>query len=473
MGWLKNIGKAIEKGVQDAGKAVEKAAHDTGKTLEKAAHDTGNAVEKAAHDTGHTLEKAAQDTGNAIEKGAHDTGHTLEKAAHDTGHTLEKAAHDTGHTLEKAAHDTGKAFEKAGQDVAWNIDKGVADTLDAGKAIGRYLERTVAGVGETISEADKRIRDGKIVDAFWHAAIAPFQKGEENLALAVKESELLATVGGVAATAYGGPGGAAAYAAWRTYKETGNVEMAIRTGLLAGASSVAMGAVGGVPAEGAQQVAAKAAMTGAVGGLAVAAAGGDEDAILEGFLRSGGMVVIQAGYKAGTKGHDLDAKASTLEPYCMATVGAECSPDLSVFERGPDGKILLNGDGKPVVNMGRVPPGTAVVGMAATVEDGAPLFGLTETSKSMVAVSKVPGMNAMGFFHDQWVISWEMPQGANQATIVPAVVLTYNGTDAVYLEHLRQTAKERLGRDDAPRPAAPPPETVVAPDPAARAAPPT
>jgi hypothetical protein len=40
-----DIGKAIDKAVQDAGKAIDKAAQDTGKTIEKGAQDAGKASE--------------------------------------------------------------------------------------------------------------------------------------------------------------------------------------------------------------------------------------------------------------------------------------------------------------------------------------------------------------------------------------------------------------------------------------------
>ncbi|GAA0575867.1 hypothetical protein GCM10009416_13220 [Craurococcus roseus] len=412
MGWLEKAGKAVERGVRDTGKAVEKAAQDTGK-----------AVEKGVQDTGKTLEKAAQDTGKAVEKGVQDTGKTL---------------------------------EKAGQDVGWNVDKGFRDTVDAGKAVGRYVERTLKGYGDTLSDAERRIREGKVVDALWHAAIDPVRRQEENLALAAKESELLRTVGSVAATAYGGPGGAAAYAAWLTYRETGDAEMALRVGIIAGATSAGMAAAGTLPADTAGQVAVKAATTGAVGGLAVAAAGGDEEAIKEGFLRSGGMVVVQAGFK-GTTGHELDPKASEGEPFCMATFSAKCSPDLSVYERDASGNIVFDAEGNPKIDMSKVDPKVPHVGTWATAEDGSPLIGATETSKSMVAISKVPGMNAMAVFHDQWCISWEIDGLAKQASIVPAVVLTYNGTNAPYLEHLRQTAKDGIAKRDEGSTAAPAP----------------
>lgn len=63
-----NIGKAVEKGVQDVGKGAEQTVQDVGKTAEKAVQDTGKTIEKAAHDTGHALEKAGQDVGHLLKE---------------------------------------------------------------------------------------------------------------------------------------------------------------------------------------------------------------------------------------------------------------------------------------------------------------------------------------------------------------------------------------------------------------------
>lgn len=101
---LGNIGKALEKGVQDVGKTVEKGAQDAGKTVEKGAQDAGKTVEKGVQDVGKTVEKGAQDIGHTTEKAVQDTGKTIEKAAHDTGHALEKAGQDIGHFLKQATN---------------------------------------------------------------------------------------------------------------------------------------------------------------------------------------------------------------------------------------------------------------------------------------------------------------------------------------------------------------------------------
>jgi vacuolar-type H+-ATPase subunit H len=129
--------------VAPIGHAIDKAKNDAGKTVEKAAQDTGKTVEKAGQDTGKTVEKAAQDTGKTVEKAAQDTGKTVEKAAQDTGKTVEKAAQDTGKTIEKAVQDTGKA----------------------GETVYKFGVREIEDIGQMVSDADRRLKEGKIVDA--------------------------------------------------------------------------------------------------------------------------------------------------------------------------------------------------------------------------------------------------------------------------------------------------------------------
>ena len=80
--------------------------------------------------------------GPAIEQGAHDTGNAIEKGAHDTGNAVEKGAHDTGKTIEKAVQDTGKA----------------------GETVYTFGVREIQGIGDSVRDADKRLKEGKFVD---------------------------------------------------------------------------------------------------------------------------------------------------------------------------------------------------------------------------------------------------------------------------------------------------------------------
>jgi hypothetical protein len=241
----------------------------------------GHAVEKGAHDTGNAIEKGAHDTGNAIEKGAHDTGNAVEKGAHDTGNAVEKGAHDTGNAVEKGAHDSGKTIEKA-----------VQDTGKAGETVYTFGVREIQGIGDSVRDADKRLKEGKFVDTIWHFTTDPLKHTEVNAGKAAQESDLVRVAGQIAASAYGGPGGAAAYAAWLAYNQTKDIGLALRVGAITGAAAYATGAVGNIPntnAAGAIDsgaIAEKTIMAGAIGGIAVAAAGGNQQAIQEGLSKS-------------------------------------------------------------------------------------------------------------------------------------------------------------------------------------------
>lgn len=89
------------------------------------------------------------------------------------GHTGEKALHDVGHTGEKALRDTGKTIEKA-----------VQDTGTAGETVYKFGVREIQSIGKMASDADKRLKEGKIVDAVWHFATDPLKHTEENAAKA-------------------------------------------------------------------------------------------------------------------------------------------------------------------------------------------------------------------------------------------------------------------------------------------------
>jgi hypothetical protein len=382
--------------------------------------------------------KAVQDVGKTGEKAVQDVGKTGEKAVQDVGKTGEKAVQDIGKTGEKAVQDVGKTGEKALQDVGKTGEKAVQDVGAAGQTIGRFVERELRGVGDSLSNFERRIRDGKVVDAIWHLGTDQVKHTEANAAKSVQESNILNAVAQVAATAYGGPGGAAAYAAWYTYRATGDAEMAIRVALITGATSAGFNAAGKLPVNTASQITQKTIVTGAIGGLAVAAAGGDADAVRDGFLLSGGMVLIQTGYQKVTD-HQIDGRASRGEAYCMATVGAECSPPQGAYIRDAQGNIRFDKGGNPLVDVTKTDPLRPHVGKWAKANE-TPLIGTGERSASMTAVSRIPGTNAMALFHDQWAVSWDMNAFTSVTTIVPAVVLTYTGTGAPFFNRLEETA---------------------------------
>ncbi len=412
-----------------------------------------------------TVGQVIHDTGKAVGKAGGDIAHATTKAVADTGNTLEKAGQDTGKALEKAGQDTGKILEKAGQDTAKESGRAVANVAEFGQAVGRFANRTATDTADNLSDAEKRIREGKIADAFWHLAVDPVKDGESRAAKLVQESSLANTVGQVAASAYGGPGGAAAYAAWYTYRSTGDAELALRVGIISGATSAAMSAInvqptmadasaaahaGTVPVAEltVSETAKKAALAGAVGGLAVAASGGDANAIRDAFLLGGGMVLVQDGYKAFTGQQGVYTEGAERPAFCTTSLpvngapGSACAPKPEWFKRNDAGDLVLD--------MSKVPPDTSYVGLATNTADTAwPTNLVAETGPAMNTFAKVPGMNAMSIFHDQWVVSWSMTGPAVQATIIPAVVLTYMGTEAP-LQNAIQDAAAAQSNNAAP-----------------------
>lgn len=378
-----------------------------------------------------------------LEKLEKDTGKALGKAAGDVARETGKTAKNIGQVVGKAGGDAAAATQKAGNDTWKESGRAVENVEELGTAVRKFVVGTVDDKIDAVAVAQKRIREGKFADAFWHYNISPLKDSEERAAQLAQESSLANAVGGVAAAAYGGPGGAAAYSAWYTYRATGDVNLALRAGMISGATSAALSAVDGMPVTKetvASDIAKKAIVAGAIGGLAVAAAGGDGDALREGFLRSGGMILIQDAYREYTGGQDLTntVKSPTNSAFCALTAptlatSPNCSPPLDWFKKNADGTLA---DG-PVLDMSKVDPKYSYLGAAAKAGKSHWLF--SETSMIMNGFAKVPGMNAMAIFHDQWVITAPLSGWTNQATIIPAVVVTYMGTETGVQNLIRDT----------------------------------
>jgi hypothetical protein len=432
------LGESAKTAQQAAGAATE-IAKRAASEAEKGSRTAVEASAKAANAAADVAAKAAHDAEVAAKKAGKDVNDTTVKAARDAAATADKAARDASATLSKAIDDTGRS-----------IEKGAKDLIDAGVVAGKFVENQLKGHVKSISDAERRLREGKVVDAIWHNAMDPIKDADKNAAQAAQESEILRTVAQVAASTYGGPAGAAAFAAWYTFHQTGDTGLALKMGIIAGASAAGFQAAGKLPTDTVGQVAQKAIVTGAIGGAAVAAAGGSQEAVRDGFLLSGGMVVVQYAYEQTTT-HPLDKealKASKGEAYCMATLDAPCSPPEVAVERGPDGKPIYemrDGIRVPKVDVRKTDPLRPHVGKWSSADGSPPFVG--ERSAGMTAVSKIPGMNAMSVFHDQWCVAWkfdQVPLGsvATVATIPPAVVLTYVGAGSPYYEKLQQTGTE-------------------------------
>jgi hypothetical protein len=251
---------------------------------------------------------------------------TLINAHRDLVTTIEKAGSETVRSFEKIGKDATATYLKTWKDTAEQTRRSLNDAAEAAAAIKRYQEREWEAKIRAANNAVRRANEGKFLDAAWHIGTEQMQATEENYFKATQESTLINAAGQATATAYG-PGGAAAYTAWHTYRTTGDPEMAIRAGIQSAITSQGGSAVGGLPSGTATEVIKKAAVAGAVGGLAVAAAGGDEKAITDAFLRSGGAVLVQSSTES-FKMHNPKAADALQMVHCLSTRDVDCLSNI-------------------------------------------------------------------------------------------------------------------------------------------------
>lgn len=151
-----------------------------------------------------------------------------------------------------------------------------------------------------------------------------------------------------------------------------------------------------MPADTLGAVAKKAAMTGAVGGLAVAASGGDTKESIDAFIKSGGAVLVQAGQSYVKKNYS-SVGPSKLDAYCITAVGRKCADAQKWYERSKQ----------------RLDELSQAVTFAPTVK-----------------------LTANG----DWAISWNKGAIEDPETDVPSVVLTYVGGGSPFKNTLTEIA---------------------------------
>ncbi|MFB9080240.1 hypothetical protein ACFFWB_22990 [Flavobacterium procerum] len=372
------------------------------------------------------MKKVARNVGRTVEKGVRDLNKTTGIAIHDLAKTTGKAAEDTRKTIEKGLADASRESGRAGKNIVAETGRVGNNTVDIFKALEKFTEKNIDGTLDLAKSTEQRIREGKLLDAVFHVALDPLTTQEEAAFLATQQSGYLNTAGAVAAGVYGGPGGSAAYAAWQTYRISGgNAELALRAGIISGLSSAALKGIGEIDASQTIEMIEKSALAGAVGGLAIAASGGDEQDIKNGFILGGGMVLIQDIYKNYTK-HPLDPSPATGEPYCTSPFDKESCAILKSANRVENGKKVFD---TSKLNRNASHVGTGA-NPDAPLKFGEKIPWSSDQSPLMRSAAKVPGMNAMGLFHDKLVVSWAISENiGNQLTIYPAMLFTYMGTD--------------------------------------------
>lgn len=411
-------------------KCLPKIGGDVGRVGEQAKQGVNNVKREVEH--------FGQDTLTTIQKAGGDTVRTLQRAGGDTIVTLQKAGGDTVTTIAKAGQDATATYVKGWKDTAEQTRRSFQDAVDAGNAVMHYTANQLNSTRESFDNAERRLREGKLVDSMWGLAVEPLQATEANFAKATQESSLIATAASSAAAVYGGPGGAAAYAAWSTYRATGNADQALRAGLLAAATAQAGTTVSAMPSGSAGEVLKKAAMAGAAGGIAVAAAGGDEEAIKAGFLRSSGAVLIQASSDRA-KSFSPKARDAWDTVQCISARDVDCL-SKTTWARDAKGKILTDANGRPRFDAKKLDP-QAYTGKWTQVD---PNSALGKATAIITNVSQLPKTQAIPLMKNKWVLTWTAGKATTIGYGQPTAVLTYVGPTQPFVSKVTYKSTDAL-----------------------------
>lgn len=387
-------------------------------------------VEKFGTEVFRATEKLGDSTLTTIRNAQGDTIKVLEAAGGDAFATFQKAGGDSLRTVFKAAGDVTVTYVKGWRDIGEQGRQSFSDAVDAGQAALHFAENQAKAQRDAFGNAEKRAREGKVIDSMWGLATEPLQSSEENFSKATQESEVINAAAGSAAAVYGGPAGAAAYASWSTYRRTGNAEKAFRAGLLAGVTAQIGSAVAKMPAGTAGEIIKKASIAGAAGGISVAAAGGDEQSIKEGFLKSAGAVLIQGGSDK-FKAYSPQAKDAYDTIQCVSARDVDCISNTT-WARDAKGKIRYDANGNPRIDSSKLDP-NLYTGKWTRID---PLSDAGKKYAFITQTSKLPKMEAIPLQRNQWVLTWTLGQGQDIAYNKPTVVLTYVGNDTPFVSEI-------------------------------------
>ncbi|MBL7882580.1 MAG: hypothetical protein JNL69_00815 [Bacteroidia bacterium] len=437
--WQGFVNKKIETIVDEEKTKVLMALNARMQQLKNSEADIIYAYNKAQEEFKKNLSKGLWDE---ISEALEPISKEIEKVIQNVGKEAEKFGQNLSKNLEKGIHDIGKQLEKDVQNAGMAIEVSVNFIGDQAEAYGKSL-----------SNAEKRIREGKIIDAIWHLYTDPIKYGDENLAKAVQKSSLLNNIASSVCTIYGGPGGAAAYAAWYTYKVTNDLSLALKTGLITGLTSYYTKEINGteglvLPKE---ELFKKALATSAIGAAAIAASGGDEKAILEGFLKGVALSVASNEYKKLTA-MEIEGRAPTQDPALKLKLDytkdkyliLRDSADKNLFKpvESPLGIVyFVPNDGYETLTLTELGRSVSMVGVASVTDNGFQVF--TETAIPMKLLAKLPYINDMAYFHDKWCDTVGNLNALETAiTILPATILTVGGSPTPLLTQIQEQALE-------------------------------
>ncbi len=255
--------------------------------------------------------------------------------------------------------------------------KAAFDTFIAAKGGVPQSGEAEAGAGELIDSVVQALAGNE----------AATPNGADRVARAFTLGNAMAQL---ASGVYGGPPGGAAYASWWAYQQPGaTAAQALRVGLLAGVGlwGVRKDTDG---TEVPTVVIQRTSLAAALGGLAIAAAGGDEQALREVFFDAGAAVLWQDGSRV----------------YCFS--------GLVHCQQPPASAAVYQGDRLQGWALGQLEPVSAQAGaLPAQTSGRLP----TTTPMALHNSGSIP-------LDSGWTLSWQVPQGIEPGLLYPVVALT-------------------------------------------------
>jgi hypothetical protein len=320
----KKLTRTVEKTQKDISRKLTAAKEDIGKEVTAAKKHVDKEATKLKQDIDREATKAKRD----IDKEAKRAKGKADKEATRLKKNIDREATKAKQNVDREATRLKGNLEaeatKGQQDIAKELTRAKKDVGEAVKVATRFVESELESAGKTLSESERKLREGKVLEAVWHLASQPVLDTKGAVAKSITESKLLSQVAATAATAYGGPAGAAAYSAWITYETTGSLDYAIKAGVTAGIASSGGAYANGLPQETINEQVKKELVKASVNAAAVAASGGTEEDIKKAFMKSANSSI-----KAGTD----DAVRAWVDKEITPIAGKLEKPSLKEDER--------------------------------------------------------------------------------------------------------------------------------------------
>lgn len=339
---------------------------------------------------------------------------------------VQETANNSVKTVVKGVTDIVATYVKAWHDIGEQAKRSFNDITEAGKAVADFAVKDTRAQFDILQNTANQLQEGKIIDAMWSSGVSPLHATEKNFFEATQKSAILDMAATYAASVYGGPAGAAAYAAWKTLQLTGDVNLAFRMGLVAAIQQQGGVYTEGMPGATVSDVVKKAAIAGAVGGIAVAAAGGDEKAITNAFLKSSGNVLAQNAQDSVKTIMDGNPDITTAAKVvgCISAKNVNCLTDLP-YVKDATGKLTE-----------QIAPSFAdiksksdeVVGTWTTLQNNVE----KQAAEIMTLIPKLPYTNIIPLANNSVVITWTLGSQAEIKSGIPTVLISEIGDNAPF-----------------------------------------